>query len=134
MQDWVSNINTAVMQYDPESVILISRSMGGIAIAHWASHYNLQIKGAMIVAPPDLENPFQNLPIENFTPIPTKKLPFPSVIVASSNDYWVTKERTIQFSRNWGSELLFIENAGHINAESGYTNWDDGLDILQTIG
>ena len=84
--------------------------------------------------PPDLENPFQYLPIQNFTPIPTKKFPFPSVIVASSNDYWATKEWTIQFSQNRGSELLFIGNAGHINAESGYTNWDDGLDILFTIG
>jgi uncharacterized protein len=134
MQDWVTAINASIMQYDPETVILISHSMGGIAIAHWANQYNLQIKGAMIVAPPDLENPFQELTIENFTPIPATKLPFPSVIVASTNDYWATKERTIQFSQNWGSKLLFIGDAGHINTESGHTNWDEGLEILKSIG
>lgn len=41
----------------------------------------------MIVAPEDLENPFQELTIENFTPIPTTTLPYPSIIVASMNVY-----------------------------------------------
>jgi uncharacterized protein len=133
MEDWVTNINKYVVQYDPETVVLISHSMGGIAIAHWANLYNHKIKGAMIVAPPDLENPFIELPIENFTPIPTTKLPFPSIVVASTNDYWATKERTTLFSQNWGSKLIFIGEAGHINADTGYTHWDEGLKILSTI-
>lgn len=133
MADWVNTINDSVLQYDPETVVLISHSMGGIAIAHWANQYNQKIKGAMIVAPPDLENPFQQLPIKNFTPIPAIKLPFPSVIVASRNDNWATKERTKLFAQNWGSSLIFIGDAGHINADSGYTNWDEGLEILKTI-
>ncbi len=133
MQDWVTNINAAVMQYNPETVILIAHSMGGIAIAHWASQYNFKLKGAMIVAPPDLENPFQALPIENFTPIPATTLPFPSIIVASTNDNWAAKERTMLFAKNWGSELLFIGDAGHINTDSGHTNWEEGLEILKKI-
>ena len=134
MQDWVANIHAAVKQYDPATVILISHSMGGIAIAHWAGQYNIPIKGAMLVAPPDLENPLQELPIENFTPIPAQKLPFPSVVVASTNDPWAAKERSMLFSQNWGSELIFIGDAGHINTDAGYTNWDEGLEILRSLG
>jgi hypothetical protein len=134
MQDWVTRINDVVGQYDPQTVILISHSLGGIAIAHWVARYNLNIKAAMIVAPPDLEHPFEELPIENFTPIPAIKFPFPSLIVASTNDYWATKERTILFSQNWGSKIIFIGDAGHINTDSGHTNWDEGLEILRTIG
>ena len=133
MEDWVTNINKSITATDPKTVILISHSMGGIAIAHWAFQYNIKIKGAMIVAPPDLENPFQDLTIENFTPIPTTKLPFPSVIVASTNDHWATRERTSLFAQNWGSKLLFIGDAGHINTASSHTNWDEGLEILRTI-
>jgi uncharacterized protein len=134
MQDWVNTIHEAVMQYDLQTVVLISHSMGGIAIAHWANQYKLPIKGAMIVAPPDLENPYQELTIENFTPVPATALPFPSVVVASTNDPWASKERTALFSKNWGSQLIFIGAAGHINTDSGHTNWDAGVNILRTLG
>lgn len=129
--DWVSNIDKAVNQYDPETVVLISHSMGGIAIAQWASKFNTKIKGAMIVAPPDLENPWRDYGLESFTPIPKTRLPFPSIIVASTNDHWATKERTTTFAENWGSKLFFIGDAGHINGASGYGNWDEGLDLLK---
>ena len=133
MNDWVKNIDYAVRQFDPETVVLISHSMGGIAIAHWAKQHTLKIKGAMIVAPPDLENPFLDLPIENFTPIPTSKLPFPSILVASTNDHWASKEKSIEFAENWGSKLHFIGDAGHINSDSGHSTWTEGLELLKSV-
>jgi uncharacterized protein len=129
--DWISNIDKAVNQYNPVSVVLISHSMGGIAIAHWASRFNTKIKGAMIVAPPDLENPWRDYGLGSFTPIPKTKLPFPSIVVASTNDHWATIERTTIFAANWGSKLFFIGDAGHINAASGHGNWNEGLDLLK---
>lgn len=131
--DWVNTINDAVMQYNPETVVLVSHSMGGIAIAHWASRFDIKIKGAMIVAPPDLDNPFQDLSLESFTPIPVTKFPFPSILVASTNDHWTTKERSQIFAKNWESKLIFIGAAGHINAASGYGKWDEGLKLLKQL-
>ena len=128
--DWVITIDNAVIQFDAETVVLVSHSMGGIAIAHWASHFNTKIKGAFIVAPPDLENPYLDLSLESFTPIPTIKFPFPTIVIGSTNDNWSTVERTTTFADNWGSELIFIENAGHINAASGFGEWSEGLEIL----
>ncbi len=104
--------------------------MGGIAIAHWAREFNVKIKGAMIVAPPDLDNPWQDLGLESFTPIPLLPFPFSSVIIGSTNDNWATKERTEAFAKNWGSKLIFIGDAGHITAASGFGNWDEGLRLL----
>lgn len=129
--DWVNAINEAIKSYNPETVVLVSHSMGGIAIAHWASEFDIKIKGAMIVVPPDLDNPWQDLGLESFAPIPLKKLPFPSVVVASTNDGWATIERIKLFAENWGSRLIFIGDAGHINATSGYGKWDEGLQILK---
>lgn len=130
--DWVNTINKAIMHYDQTTIVLISHSMGGIAIAHWAKEFNIKIKGAMIVAPPDLDNPWQDLGLESFAPIPLLKFPFPSVIIGSTNDNWVTKERIQLFAQNWGSKLLLINNAGHINTNSGYGDWEEGLQILKT--
>ena len=132
-EDWLSAINEAVNHYNANSVVLISHSMGGIAIAHWAAKYNIKIKAAMIVAPPDLENSWEDLGLQTFTPIPTQKLPFKSIIVASAYDHWATVVRTKEFAKNWGSDLVLIENAGHINAASGFGEWKDGLDILKKL-
>jgi uncharacterized protein len=130
--DWVNAINEAVGQYNPETVVLVSHSMGGIAITHWASKFDIKIKGAMMVAPPDLDNPFQDLGLESFTPIPLARLPFPSIIVASTNDHWTSIERYQTFAKNWGSKLIFIGDVGHINPSSGYGNWDEGLELLKS--
>jgi len=34
---------------------------------------------------------------------------------------------------SWGSELINIGDAGHINALSGFGEWDAGLEILKRL-
>lgn len=131
-EDWIETINEAVKMYDPTNVVLVSHSLGGIAIAHWAAKCKIKIKGAMLVAPPDLDAPWQDLGLESFAPMPLLTFPFPSVVVASTNDNWMFVDRSVFFAEKWGSKLLFIDNAGHINAASGYGKWQEGLDILKT--
>jgi uncharacterized protein len=129
--DWVNNIHQSVMQHQPNEVVLISHSLGGIAIAHWVKAFNVKIKGAFIVAPPDLENPYMNLGLESFTPIPQNPFPFTSKVIGSTNDYWATVVRTKLFAKNWGSDALFIADAGHINTASGFGPWDAGLQLFR---
>ena len=131
--DWITNIQHHVMKWGAEKVILIGHSLGGIAIAHWTKQYEMKIKGAFIVAPPDIENPSRDLPLNSFVPIPQDKLPFPSILIGSNNDHWATAVRIQEFAANWGSELLFIGNAGHINSDSGHGNWDEGLVLLNNF-
>jgi uncharacterized protein len=133
MQDWVNALHAALMQHDPLTAIVITQSLGGIALAHWAQQHSVMIKGAMIVAPPDLEFPYQDLSLQSFTPIPTAKFPFRSIVVGSTNDPWATQARTKLFADNWGSELIFVGDAGHINVDSGHTRWQEGLQILRKL-
>lgn len=129
--DWVSAINESLNLQNLENVVIITHSLGGIALAHWATKYQVKIKAAMIVAPPDLDSPWQDLGLESFTPLPNEKISFPTLIVASTNDNWTSVERAKNFAQNWGSELIFIGNAGHINPASGYGHWPDGLILLK---
>jgi predicted alpha/beta hydrolase family esterase len=133
MSDWIENINIKVSGYNRENLIVITHSLGGIALAHCAVKYPTLIKGALIVAPPDIEFPCIKLPLDTFLPIPVNKLPFPSLIIASTNDPWATIERTQLFANNWGSEVRFIGNAGHINADSGHFQWFEGIDFLRSF-
>lgn len=133
-EDWIKNIDEAISTYDLSSVILIGHSLGCSAIAHWSSKYKKSIKGAMLVAPSDLEAPNYTFPTKGFSPIPLDRLHFKSIVVASSNDMWVSLDRAKYFADKWGSDFINIGEAGHINVSSGHTIWEEGLAILGKLG
>ena len=132
--DWIKTINQAISKYDLSTVILIGHSLGCVTIAHWATQYNKKIKGALLVAPSDIENPVYTFPATGFDPIPTGKINFKTIVVASEDDEWVSLDRAKYFANNWGSAFINIGNAGHINAASGHWQWNEGLEILKTFG
>ncbi len=132
--DWIAAIDKAIEGYDPATVILIGHSLGCTTIAQWAKRYGKKIKGALLVAPSDVENPVYTFPVTGFSPIPLQPIPFKTIVVASTNDQWVSFERAKLFATNWGSELVNIGDAGHINAASGHWKWDEGLEILKRLG
>jgi uncharacterized protein len=131
---WIEAIDKKLEQFNLENVVLIGHSLGCTAIVKWANKYNKQIKGALLVAPSDIEARHYNFPATGFTPIPLNKLNFKTIVVASANDVWVSIERAAFFAENWGSQFVNIGNAGHINADSGHYNWYEGLDILKALG
>lgn len=131
--DWITNINNAVKQFDPSEVILVGHSLACSTIAYWAQQYNVTIKAALLVAPSDTEAENYPTGTTGFAPMLLQKLPFPTITVASTNDYYVTLERAELFAKSWGSELLNVGEAGHINIASGYGEWDAGLELLKRL-
>ena len=55
------------------------------------------------------ELPFENIP--GFTPIPNKRLPFPTIVVASNNDHITMIERSKEFAENWERKIVVLKNA-----------------------
>ena len=133
LQDWLQAIDEAVAAYDPSTVVLIGHSLGCSTIAHWAKHSRKQIKGALLVAPSDIEAPVYTFPATGFTPVPLDKIPFKTIVVASTNDVWVTEARARFFANHWGSDFISIGDAGHINADAGYGAWEEGVSILKKL-
>lgn len=131
--DWIETIDKTVMQYEPKNVILVGHSLACAAIAFWARRYQRVIKGALLVAPSDTEADSYPEGTTGFVPMPLNKLPFPSIAVVSSNDVYVTEERAKQFAQAWGSALVNIGNAGHINSNSNLGNWEEGLRLLEQL-
>jgi len=131
--DWIANIDKVISEYNPQKVILIGHSLGCITIAHWAKQSKIKIKGALLVAPSDIETPVYTFPAKGFDPIPNEILPFKTIVVASENDPWVSIDRAKYFANNWGSKFISIGDAGHINAQSGYGDWSPGLEILKML-
>ena len=133
---WVARIAEAVAQA-AQPVVLVGHSLGVIAILHAAPELDRQrVGGAFLVAPPDLENipgwprdegqDWEGL-VASFGPTPTTTLPFPSRVIASSNDTFCTVARAQELGGSWGADVSIVADAEHINAASGHGPWPEGL-------
>ena len=129
--EWVAELDAAIgaCQGAP---ILVAHSLGCMLAAHWAhSGSPLKVAGAFLVAPSDVEAPSYPVPANGFAPIPLAPLPFPSLVIASANDPFITPGRAAALAAAWGSRLVEIGDAGHLNTESGHGAWPEGERLLR---
>lgn len=111
-------------------VILVAHSAGVLMTLHWAVQHQHDIQGALLVAPPDLSQSWPaNYPSpdllkkEGWSPLPTPKLPFPSIVVASTNDHLAQFDAVEQMAKVWGSQLVNAGAVGHLNPAAGFGPW-----------
>jgi predicted alpha/beta hydrolase family esterase len=129
--EWVAELDAAIAACEGRP-ILVAHSLGCVLVAQWARAGSpLKIAGAFLVAPSDVEAPSYPVPVNGFAPIPMDRLPFPSVVVASTNDEFASVERSRAFAQAWGSKLVEIGDAGHINADTGFGPWPEGERMLE---
>jgi len=130
--DWIDELEKAVAAAGPDTV-LVAHSMGCLLVAHWAALTSRTIHGALLVAAPDPDVPCFPAGARGFSPVPCHRLPFKSVLVASSNDPYCSEAFLKRCADHWGSRFVNIGEAGHINAESGLGVWSDGFELLKML-
>jgi predicted alpha/beta hydrolase family esterase len=131
-EEWIAELDRVVVSLHFD-VILVAHSLGCVTVAHWSRTYPdhaKRIKGALLVAPSDVEAPSFPIGSTGFLPMPLERLPFHSTVVCSSNDEWVREERAELFAKSWGSDLSVIDKAGHIGDASGLGMWPDGMKFV----
>ena len=130
--DWVQNLQKKITESE-RPVVLVGHSLACSLIARWAQQHPKEarrVRGALLVAPSDTKADSYPAGTTGFSPMPLEPLPFDAITVASTNDPYVTPERAEAFSQAWGSELVWLENAGHINGEGGFGAWPQGIELL----
>lgn len=132
--DWIARLEDVVLGTDAPAV-LIAHSLGCLLVAAWASHSRNthRVKGALLVAPGDVEGDALRPVLGSWSPIPRQILPFKSTLVASQDDPNCSFERAQGFASAWGSRLVDLGNAGHINADSGVGDWPQGQALLNEL-
>jgi serine hydrolase len=131
--DWIARLDQALALTGPDTV-LVAHSAGCALVAHWAvGEFSRRVRGALLVAPSDPEAPSFPSGPTGFAPVPLLRFRFRSIVVASSNDPYVTLSRAETFAEKWGSEFVMIGEAGHINSGSGLGDWPEGLALLNTL-
>ncbi len=129
---WVAALENAIAGC-AEPPVLAAHSLGCITAVLWAASGAGAVAGALLVCPSDTEREDAPAELAGFRPIPMKRLPFPSILVASSTDPYLSVERSFGFARAWGSRRVEIGPAGHINAASGFGPWPAGEALLDEL-
>lgn len=133
---WVTKLDEAIRRAQAP-VILAAHSLGCLAVAWWAElspqPYGWPVAGALLVAPADVDRPGAQAEITAFAPSPRTPLPFPSILVASRDDPWITIDRAHSLAVDWGSHFVDVGDHGHLNAASGIGLWHEGQDLLDRV-
>lgn len=132
LEEWVRGLDAAMAE-PPQPTVLIAHSMGCLLVAHWAQRASLPVRAALLVAPPDPQASAFPATARGFEAVPSGRLPFPSLVVASSNDPFGSVEYAKRCAVAWGSAFAEIGAAGHINAESRLGEWPAGLVLLDGL-
>jgi len=135
----VHALNLALSEIDGP-VILCAHSAGVLMVAHWARAARRKIKGALLATPPDLEvllpagyPTIDALKAGGWLPTPRERLPFRSIVGASSNDPLAKLDRVTALARNWGSELALLGEVGHLNPSAGFGPWPHARLLLEEL-
>ena len=132
--DWVATLEASVAD-TRGPLVLAAHSLGCALVAHWAaeSKHLDTVRGALLVAPSDVEAPSYPAGPTGFSPMPLRTLPFPSIVVMSTDDEYVTPERAAFFARAWGSRLFNAGRKGHINSDSRLGMWPEGFALVEEL-
>jgi len=134
--DWVATVDRAVVgAVGP--VVFAAHSLGCATVAHWAQQAApatlARVRGALLVAPSDVEAPTCPPVMTGFVPLPLGPLGFPSVVVVSRDDEYVTPARAAAFAAAWGSRLVDVGAKGHLGSASRLGAWPEGQRLLEAL-
>jgi predicted alpha/beta hydrolase family esterase len=123
---WARNlIEHAADDFRP--IVVVAHSFGCLATVRASLLQPGIIAGALLVAPADPDR-FNVEPL-----LPSSTLGLQTTIVASTNDPFMRPEVAEKWAKKWGSNLLMIRDAGHINVQSGHRDWPWGLELLEEV-
>jgi predicted alpha/beta hydrolase family esterase len=136
---WVGELDASLARIEGP-VLLVAHSGGVMIVAHWAERHRHPIHGALLAAPPDFESPLpagyptqETLRENGWLPTPRARLPFPSLVAASTNDPLGRYERVVELANAWGSRIVNVGAVGHLNPASGYGPWPRAEELIREL-
>lgn len=134
-EDWVATLERAVADAK-RPVVLAAHSLACILVAYWARSGGASlgnVRGALLVAPSDTEAPGFPAGTVGFAPMPRERLPFPSVVVASTNDTYITMARVTGLAADWGARLVNVGAKDHLGSAAKLDSWPEGQALLEEL-
>ena len=132
--DWMARLDEVLLENDVPAV-LAAHSLGCHLVAAWAAHsrHAARVRGALLVAPPDLERDDLRPNLHPWRPAVRERLPFAAIAITSDDDPYSAPEASARLAQDWGARQIGIGAAGHVNGESGLGDWPAGQAWLRGL-
>lgn len=123
-----------------EDAIMVGHSLGGAFILNFLEKSNSTVAAAFLVAPfigklnlPDFDSLIGTFTEKEFNWNRIRSRCKEFFIYSSDNDPYVPLEKGEYLSRKLHSKFRIIRNAGHINADYGYTRFEPLLNDIRHL-
>lgn len=147
LQNWLNYFESNVFPLIKDAIanntlVIIAHSLAPLFCLDLIQKFNLKLKTAVFVAPfLELTTGYWQYDQINADFV-SKSLDFnlikrsigQSFVYLSNNDPYVSLKTSQDFARAIGSKELLIEDAGHFNANFGYTTFPALLELLASLG
>lgn len=126
---WMRELEQELADFQPD--IVICHSLANILWFHLCNSKTIkEVQKLYLVAPPSLDCDIQELSEFFPTHTPTNLYAKKSLLIVSTNDPYLNIAQANELQKELNIEMKILTDAGHINAESGYGEWEW---ILQEI-
>jgi predicted alpha/beta hydrolase family esterase len=132
LSEWLGSLDRAVQEAAAD-VLIVAHSLGTLLVTHWLARTQARIGGALLVAVPDPQAPGFPPQARGFAPVSQFPLDCASIVVASIDDPYGDLPFARRCAKSWGSRLVNIGQAGHVNAASGLGEWNEGHRLLESL-
>ena len=122
---WAEAIGETLAREPSGAWVAVAHSFGCLALARWLRLGGRGVQAALLVAPAD------PLKFGVTHRLPGDALPIRSVLVASRTDPWMSYGTAEGWARLWGSQLVDLGDAGHINIDSGHGPWPLAAQLVE---
>ena len=113
LADWVARLDQAVTAHGRQ-VVLVGHSSSCALIAAWSQLPGRRVRGGLLVAPSDSEAPSYPAGPTGCAPMPTARIPFRTIVVASGASS--NEEVELEYSRiewqYWISATTMVSRVG----------------------
>ena len=115
---WVSTLARTIVQASAP-VVVVAHSLGCIATVHLPREAARRVQAALLVAPAD---PERRAVLHDFAPVPYERLPYRSIVVASSNDPYCPARLAGAYARAWAASSCACPMRGTSTWSPGTAN------------
>lgn len=129
---WKKELIDELNEFKPD--IVICHSLANTLWFHLCNERAIaEVPNLFLVAPPSLDSKIEEL--KTFFPvkIPSSLYAKNSLLISSTNDPYMSIKEIKELQKTLGIEMQILEDAGHINADSGYGKWQWILDKIKEI-
>ena len=120
---WKSELKQHLKEFNPD--IVICHSLANILWFHLCNDDEIkEIENLYLVAPPKIDTKIEEL--QSFFPvkIPSDPHAKKALLITSTNDPYLSQGEAEVMQKELDIEMKVLQNAGHINADSGLGEWE----------